>query len=345
MITESKLSIAIVTADESYVRTFSEALRKDKDIVISSFSSSKKLMDSNMFFQIIFADEAVFEEGLVSRCISLIMLSEDVENAKETEGVKCIDKYKRVDSLYRFALSDYAEKKQKSLDSKRAYVKAVYSPAGGCGVSTIALTLAFRAARLGLKTLYLNLEDVPTQGFLIQDEAGAKGISALAAALDEKIDMNAKIGSLLQKKEEDLYCFGGWENLSDVRAMNAEDIEKLITVLSDNGNFDFIVIDMENSLTDKTIKIFDLADEILMVSTDADTALYKMNALLSNQFIANSFLRKIKVVVNKYQNGREIELPISEFGTIPELTQMSTGQIVSYLSVSQDFSYLASMLK
>ena len=298
MITESKLSIAIVTADESYVRTFSEALRKDKEIVISSFSSSKKLMDSNMFFQIIFADEAVFEEGLVSRCISLIMLSEDVENAKETEGVKCIDKYKRVDSLYRFALSDYAEKKQKSLDSKRAYVKAVYSPAGGCGVSTI----------------------VPTQGFLIQDEAGAKGISALAAALDEKIDMNAKIGSLLQKKEEDFYCFGSWENLSDVRAMDAGDIEKLITVLSDNGNFDFIVI-------------------------DSDTALYKMNALLSNQFIANSFLRKIKVVVNKYQNGKEIELPISEFGTIPELTQMSTGQIVSYLSVSQDFSYLASMLK
>lgn len=344
MITESKLSIAIVTDDESYLNTVTASFRKDKELTVSSFSSAKKLIDSNIFFQIIFVDENCFDEELQSRCVSVIILSEDVDEAKTYEDIVTIDKYKRVDSIYRLALSDYANKKKRAIDSKRAFIRAVYSPAGGCGVSTIALSLSYRAARMGIRTLYLNLEDVPTQALIIPDAADSKGISSLAADLDEKMNLYAKVASLLQKQEDNLYNFNTWENISDIRAMNESDTEKLLTLLSECGNFDLIIVDMENALSAKTIKAFEMADEILMVTTDSDTALYKMNVLLSNQFIAGSFLRKIKMVVNKYQSGKEIGLPVADYGTIPLLNQMSTSQIVSYLSVSQDFSYLASLL-
>jgi Mrp family chromosome partitioning ATPase len=344
MITESKLSIAIVTGDENYLNMVTASLRKDKELTVSGFSSPKTLFDSNIFFQIILVDEELFDEELKNRCISIIVLSENIDDAKTYEDVECIDKYKRVDHIYRFALSDYANKKKRALDSKRSYIRAVYSPAGGCGVSTIALAASYRAARMGMRTLYLNLEDVPTQTLVIPNVAEAKGISDLAADLDEKMNLNARVASLLQRQEDNLYNFNIWENISDIRAMNETDTEKLITILSESGNFDLIIIDMANALSVKTIKVFDIADEILMVTNDSDVSLFKINVLLSNQFIANNYLRKIKIVVNKFQGGSEIALPIAEYGTVPLLSQMTTPQIVSYLSVSQDFAYLANVL-
>ncbi len=82
MITESKLSIAIVTGDENYLNMVTASLRKDKELTVSGFSSPKTLFDSNIFFQIILVDEELFDEELKNRCISIIVLSENIDDAK-----------------------------------------------------------------------------------------------------------------------------------------------------------------------------------------------------------------------------------------------------------------------
>ena len=122
--------------------------------------------------------------------------------------------------------------------------------------------------------------------------------------------------------------------------LGKEEISRLISELRLTGIYDYIVVDIDFSLSKDTLDVFRTMNNVVMVGDGSDISNMKIfrayNALVAlEQNKDNSLLNKLVLAYNKFSNktGKAIEgIEIYNIGGAPRYEHATTEQVITQLS-------------
>ena len=182
---------------------------------------------------------------------------------------------------------------------------------GGVGTTTVAVNLSTSLAQanpsqlVALVDMNLLFGEIPT--FLdVQSDFSwgevVKNISRLDATY---------LTSVLAKHPSGMFVLPSPTGLDGVTPATPEIIEKLLTVMEET--FDFVVIDGGQSIDEISLKIFQMADAVLVVSVLSLPCLTNVKRLLwTFQKLGFPQKENVKVLVNRYHKRSLISLEEAE---------------------------------
>jgi pilus assembly protein CpaE len=182
---------------------------------------------------------------------------------------------------------------------------------GGVGTTTIAVNLSTSLAQtnpshlVALVDMNLLFGEIPT--FLdVQSDFSwgevVKNISRLDATY---------LTSVLAKHPSGMFVLPSPTGLDGVTRATPEIIEKLLTVMEET--FDFVVIDGGQSIDEISLKIFQMADAVLVVSILSLPCLTNVKRLLwTFQKLGFPQKENVKVLINRYHKRSLISLEEAE---------------------------------
>ena len=299
-----KIQLLIATDDCDYAEHLSNILAGEHAdaIEVSVCSCHENLhehLDSREFDVALLEASMIESADMQSIHLPLLLWPED-GNAPNIPGeIKKIRKYQRISSMVSSMLELYAREQAAESGSclKRALITAVWSPVGGAGKTTVALAHSAGKASGGKQVMYLNLEPFSSVSAYFS-EAG-KSVSAVFEMLEAgkgNIKMLIR-GIRLQDNASEITYFCRPDNFDDMNILTAENIAALIGACSEVT--DELVIDMSSACDERTRKVFELADRILLVTDTTQTAQIKYSQFASQHNIFQRIKNKAALVANK----------------------------------------------
>lgn len=226
--------------------------------------------------------------------------------------IPSIYKYKEVDKIagdviHGFISTGNIIKKTKEKITK---VIAVYSASGSVGKTSIALGISSFCSLSGLKVFYLNLEQFQSTNFFFSCNAEYSLSEIIYYVRQRDKNLVSKLPALkCQDSPTNIFYFKETRHPFDINDLLPGDIEFLINTLTECGQYDLIVIDMDSKFDSNSIEIFTAADEVIYIITDEEICLHKTKifmeslSMLSNSSGQYSYLsHKFLYVANKVSN-------------------------------------------
>ncbi|MCL2226608.1 MAG: hypothetical protein FWB97_03120 [Oscillospiraceae bacterium] len=316
-----KIKLLIASCEADYVEHLSNSISEHyADVIdVSACRTQERLCEmlKARKFDVALLDED-FAEGadLSTIALPLLLSADRTGEAGAPAHLSELSRYQRVSSIVSEILAKCARVSQygRGSHSERACVTAVWSPAGGVGKTTVALSYAAKKVSEGKQVLYLNLE--PFSSVPAYFYENGKSISTVFEMLDSG-EGNIKMlirGISQQDRGAGVGYFCRPENFDDMYALSAENIAELTTVCA--GVTDELVIDMSCVCDWRTRKVFDLADKVLIVSDATATAEVKLSQFTSQHNVFESIKDKALFVANKgaeadtHFSGAFLRLPV-----------------------------------
>ena len=299
-----KIRLLIATCDSDYSEHLSDVLSKDfSDAIEVSVCSTNERLHTLLEAQSF--DAALLDSSMLTACdlksilLPMLLWAKEDEAIDIPSGVKSIRKYQRISSLAGTILENYAliSSENNTVDPDRAFVTAVWSPAGGVGKTTVALAYAARRVSEGKQVLYLDLESFSSVPAFFT-ESGTS-ISTVFDMLENRSG-NLKVllkGILRLDSAAGIGYFCRPNNYDDINILSSDDISTLITACS--GVTEELVIDLPSVCDDRAQRIFEMADSILLITDPSPTAKAKLSQFVTQHNIFERIRSKTKFVANK----------------------------------------------
>ncbi len=156
------------------------------------------------------------------------------------------------------------------------HVVVVYSPQAGAGVTTVATNLAAALMRQDTRVLLMdcNLQFGDVDTFLnLQAQSNISNLTKAVHDIDQEMLENVLVthGSGLKV----LVAPHHPEQAYDIAS---EDVKELVNLVA--GVYDFVIIDMPTLYDDLTLKLFDVAEHILLIATPTIPAIRNTRKVL-----------------------------------------------------------------
>jgi len=191
------------------------------------------------------------------------------------------------------------------------HILVVYSPQGGSGSTTIATNLASALMRKDTRVLLIdcNFQFGDVDAFLnVQSQLNISDLTKAVNDLDQEI-----IDNVLVTHPSGLKVLVAPPHPEQAYDIAAEDVKQLVLFLSDI--YDYIVIDTSTQYDDLTLKLFEIASRIVLVSNPTIPAIRntrKMLDIFDNLEKPANLSDKIEFVLNRVVNEKE-----KNSGTVP----------------------------
>jgi len=298
-----RIKLLVATNNADYTEHISSYISENYSdaIVVSVCRTNKHLREtlSTQKFDVALVDSAMIEElELTSVSLPMLLVSEEEAEENTTYAFEKIIKYQRISLIVAELLENCAKvsKYGQGTNSEKACITAIWSPGGGVGKTSVALSYATKKVSEGKQVLYLNLEpfsSVPAYFY----ETG-KSISAVFEML-ENSEGNIKmlIRGICQQDSAGVAYFCRPENFDDMYALSAENIAELTTVCA--GVTEELVIDMSCVCDWRTRKVFELADKIFLVTDATRTAEVKLSQFITQHTVYEKIKEKTVFIANK----------------------------------------------
>lgn len=300
--------IVLADEDEQYLKEIRyEFMEKANQLELITFTRREMLVQ--YLEQGGEADILVVDEGLAEAVpknplmpVTRIALSSSL---LPIDGFEIVKKYQRMESLINAILLKYAQDSgalEVVRGDSHTRIAAFYSPAGGTGKTTLALAMAVTGARLGLRTLYLNLEEIDS----VQDILGRTPncLSDVFLSLKTKgMQVGIKLKESIQMEPSaGFYYISGVESISEYEEINGDDMKKMLEAIRELSSYDLVVLDQASGFTEKTGKILNEADVIFVPITDEEGSCSKLQRFLNESLLHGkyeSLFEKMNLIVNK----------------------------------------------
>lgn len=325
------IRVLFLTNDSEYCHRVAPYLAKYHPEIKPAFSAAtqgiSEALAKKMYNVVLIGEEFAEYHINVPSGVSGAYLSE-TDSESEINGLNAVCKYKSGEALYRLILSMFAEVSNiQSVNSSGFQIYAFAGANGGAGATTMAAAFAYRQASLGKKTLYFSCDPFAdysaflsdkTEGgslsdliFIVKSSAGSKGASLKTAALLK----NDVSGVRFLESCKDPY---------DFEVLTAEQIEKMLDILSAADEFDCVVIDA--SIYDERCRklIMKRADTLFIVAENDNSARAKLKRLMYYLNVADNrgntdLVSRSMLIFNKNaeQNFAEVD-GIAFCGSVPK---------------------------
>ncbi len=303
-----KAKMILADSDEMYLNSLSDYfIEHAPQFELSIFSQEDKLLKylkNGGSADIFVVDEAMATQELclLAKDATKIALSALMP---EPEGYAAIKKYQKSQALVNNILLRHAENTGKTealVGKSHTQVAAFYSPAGGTGKTVLSLATATAAANMGLRVLYLNLEEIDSVGGVLGRTAGS--LSEVYLALKTR-GMNAGVklaAGVGQAQGGGFYYLSGVDSVSEYEEVDGTDIMKLIETVKALADFDLAILDLSSGFDEKTKKTLECADAIFVPVVSEAGSIEKMKRFLAEaerHRMYDSIFKKMNLVINK----------------------------------------------
>lgn len=316
--TLGKLNLVVADTDENYAKGVANYIntKNSKGFQVNCFTNQKPLksfLQQNKNVDIILACPELYDEMVnCSKAKLIVILSQGVLS-REYSGCEIINKYQTGEKLISSILFLYSKANPEEVHTtnreKDTRVVGVYSPAGGTGKTTIAVSLSIQCVERGMSAFYLNLEHIQSTGTYFDCRNG-RNLSYVFYYLKEKNDnISFKLdGVKSTDPDTGVQYFNPPQNALEFDEIGERELEILVRELKGAGCYDFIFIDMPGSFDTKAIKLMELCDRVVITASEEPPVKYKLQILLDSLEKLNSARKwepaeKFIYALNKYNAG------------------------------------------
>lgn len=296
-----KIQLLIAVSEGDYAEHLSRVLaEKNADLFEISVCSDMNLLSDCLgkrrFDAALLDIQMAMAADLSVIRLPLLLWDGSEEVPESVQGIPRLRKYQRISAISVDVVQQYisVSGSKEGFDSARAFVTAVWSPAGGCGKTTVALAFAAYKAASGKRVVYLNLEPFAATPVYFKDPG--KSISMVFEKLDGDVEL------LLQSiRQEDIssgICyFGRPQNYDDMNILTDSDIAALLDGCS--ASADDLVIDLGNQCTKQVQQVLEAANQVLLVTDSSAVCRSKCDQFRKQHNIYTELSDKLIVVANR----------------------------------------------
>lgn len=299
------IRIGIVDRDEEYVSRLADVLQDYDGVELYTFTDATSLesnLDNAKLDVVLFSDDMYYAGMEKQSRLSIVLLEETGETRSELADYAKVQKYQRISNIYKYIIEQYASIAGITSDGTVRATKIItfWSPIGGVGKTTVAMAAANKLAMDGKRVFYINFENYPSDDVYLEDKLG-KGIRDLAVDLNKDINFELKIRGILQEKRPNFYYMNHFDRVIDFEDTSDDELQRLVEIIVDYGNFDYVIVDIDSSVNSKNKRILKMADRVMIVSSQDSFALKKLAALYEELSNKEENADKYYVVRNKMQ--------------------------------------------
>lgn len=290
----------------------------------------------------IFTDEMLLEQYLAGNKADILVVDENFAGGKSAaramaavkivltttmlpiEGFEIVKKYQKTEMLLNEILLKYAEATG-SVDAikgtSHTHTAAFYSPAGGTGKTTLALGMAAACVKAGLRTLYLNLEEIDSVKDALVKTPGT--LSDIFLALKTKgMNVGIKMASCVgQEASAGFYYLSGVESISEYEEISGGDMVLFLENVKNQEEYDVMILDLSSGFSKKTAATLGQADVIFVPVKSDESSVAKMNRFLQEAELHDMYtplFKKISLIVNQ-SNPSGVGIVLQESGLLNRL--------------------------
>lgn len=306
------IKLLIVSPDSAYEKHLSNVLSNigDRLYEITTLTQKSGFIETmqSRNYDIVLFEQSMFDSNLNFKNAKLFVVLSDEETGykffNNYSFIKRINKYQRISNISREILDYYSQTTDsvRPITNSPADITAVFSPAGGCGKTSVAIAYAMNLANLTAdfenkkNVFYLSLENFSSTHAYFPNNG--KSLSDILSKLDK-----ANAVTLMALKQHDersgISYFSMPNNYDDINIINETEIDTLINLIMQSGICDKLIIDLSSLADKKTRKILERADNVLLVTDQSQTARQKLAQFSSQYNIFEKIRNKTTLIINK----------------------------------------------
>lgn len=284
-----RLRLVIADNDKDYLKSLEKhlVLKYPQRFDIFSFLSLEKLTGflSDNKGEILLINSKMYKDTLDFKSVDTVVLLSESDDEPVIGGFERVKKFQHTDRLMSDILRIYGAKAVNTClapGGKSTHIICVYSPAGGTGKTSIAVGCSILSAGLGLKTFYLNAENIPSTKLYFHGDTAQTFSNAIFHIKGNDKNLGIRLeGAKAYDQSRGVHFFAAPESILEMEELTASDIERLVLQLRNSRIYDVVFIDMSSGLNPRNIALLRMADAIVNVMEGHETSVSKMRNLMN----------------------------------------------------------------
>ena len=304
-----KIKLLLADTNEAYVRPLESKLVEILGDIAEIHIITDVAFFTEYFSEAQKIDIAIFDEKLYDNALNkhsfdeIYILRENIAEDGRTEQLKInhISRYSSVKEIIsRIMRGNVVSKKMNYKAEKTTKLIMTYSPIGGAGTSTLAMSIAAIAAKGLRKVLYVAVDNLQNFQWLMKNKPVFP--SALESKLSEISEFSyGEIKMAIANEGFDyLPAFRQAMSVLDVKVAN---MVELIQKIKETTEYEYIVVDTSSDFNESLPKLMGIADKVVVVTKQDKVSAKKLERLLLNIDTSNG--NKFSIVCNKYMPDKE----------------------------------------
>lgn len=312
-----KPRIILADLDHEYIKPLLQKFVKEFfDKADLEIISDKEYFD-NFFLNpqridIFVVSEVLYDPSLKLHDIAhIFVLSENVEAGNTEElDIDRINKYTSTNEIFNEIIGISSKDVDFSgIEKKESKLLVFTSASGGTGKTAVSIGVAESLSKDYKRVLYINASRL--QNFMYYFE------NKVPISSREVLDVLKNPGERVYEDVKALIRHEGLSYLPNFKAsllsLNIPFSIFLNMAISakKSGDFDFIIVDLENTFDEETIRYLDAADKVIIVLNQSESSVYAANNFVSNVNVHNQ--DKYFFVCNSYDRNAHNALSSGDY--------------------------------
>ncbi len=303
----AKPRILIADTDIGYIiplqLKFVEEFFEKVDIeIISSVEYFEDLFATPQRADVLVVSEELYNSTIQRHNIAhIFLMTEHYEEETHELNVNRIFKYTSIKEIF----NEITGKSAGSLNGlhavkKETQVILVYSACGGVGKTTVALGVSACLAKNFKRVLYINAARLQSFQRVLENPSPIATPDVYAKLAKAGDNIYGEIKHVIRK--EVFSYLPPFKAALISLGIKYSIFEKIIETAKNSTDFDYVVVDADTTFDEDKAKLINIADKVIVVTTQAAASVYATNVLVSNingattdkyVFVCNNFDKDI----------------------------------------------------
>lgn len=302
--------IKILFADTNCA--YAQAIENKLVDEFAEFSEIHVITDVNFFrdffcnpqsFDILIISQELYSEELYKHTFKeTYILVDNIEDIDRTGSLNIcrLYKYSSVKEIINQVMRGEVIKNNAGEVDNSTKVIAAYSPQGGAGTTTLAVSIAAIAAKSMRKVLYVAIDNLQNFTWFIEND------SVFPVTLESKLSeiseySYGEIKPAIIGREFDYLA--PFRQAMSVLNISETNMVELVEEIKKTKEYDYIIVDTSADFNRATPKIMGIADKVIIVTEQDNVACKKIDRMLLNIDISDD--SKFAVICNKYSEKKD----------------------------------------
>ncbi len=353
----TKLRFVLGDKDDRYLKRLSDYItfRYGDKIELYTFTE-KQLLNSFLTEHKangVFVGKGFMEvRKYVASAACFAYLSEGIET-ENYEDTMIFVKYQSADALVKEMIALCSEQVSEVYPGKHTNgngkVILFESPVGGVGTTLTAAACAYYFTGQGKKTLYLNLEEFGSVKGIFQGDGRFEFRDAVYALKSRKTNLHLKLESIIREDDTGVFFIEPCSQPVDLQSFTEEEARRFLKILSEEEDFDAVIIDRNSRLDSMSYKLREIADDIVLVAAEQRMQNEKIQKLmqaikLEEEKLQLKICDKLQILYNGYaaEIGFRVDnkIAIPALGRLPKTEGATEKQILERFAAEDIFRKL-----
>ncbi|MGN1170122.1 MAG: AAA family ATPase [Lachnospiraceae bacterium] len=256
---------------------------------------------------VLIVSEDLYSEGLQRHSINhIFLMQERLEEAETTAAlnVNRIAKYASIKEIFNKITGIWGGPVGADANKKESQIILVTSAAGGVGKTTVAMGLSAALAKNYKRVLYINAERLQNFQARLTNPAPITLNEIYAKLLTGSKDLYGDIRYAI--REEGFQYLPPFKAALTSLGLPYRIFEQLALSAKQSKNYDFVIVDADNTFDEEKTRLIDMADKVIIVTTQSKTAVFATNRLYES--ISGASGEKFLYVCNHFDRDADNSL-------------------------------------